>query len=262
MRSFQSVPQKVREGEVLINGHAVMAFLADYREDGGQYVVEDIIIAAGVQNDPRITPPAFINSNRAYIDELARVTKCKIDALIGMRSDGRYWCCHQVAVKLAAWVSPKLAVAFDRALIQFAKNCMSKTIEWIDKRGDSKIVAKHYNDMCDSDIDNPAGKDEGMKYGVMHNAIQKPFNSAQGGPSNTSTFKEINNVSSAMDAYDTPWLVGVTLARSVTISNVKRHGIRNLWKAKDEAEDNAKQISEKIGQLLNKSSGDSKLRNE
>ncbi len=252
MSALRNIPKKVLEGEVVVNGCSVMAFLADYREDGGKYVAEDIIAAAGASHDPRRNPATFINSNMAYLEELASSTKCKVSDLIGLGPDDRYWCTHQIAVRLAAWVSPKLAVAFDRALIQFAKQSMARACEWIDKRGEAKEVVRHFNNMIDHDIETPPGKEDGMKYGVLHNAIQKPFNKAIGGPSDTKAFKDLNGVSAAMDAYETPFIVGVTLARSVTIANVKDMGIHDLWDAKKEAEDNAQQIAEKIKQLRNK----------
>jgi hypothetical protein len=250
VKTLQGIPKKVLEGSVSINGHQVMAFLADFSETGGTYDAEKIIAAADGHDGH--SPPAFIAAKKVYLEELAKVTKCKVSDLIGLRSDGRYWCTHQVAVKLAAWVSTRLEVEFDRLLIAFAKRQMQRACEWIDKRADSKPVVQAFNHMVDTDIDTPLGKEDGIKYGVMHKAIQGAFNAAQGGPKDTKTFKELNGVPAAMDAYDTPFLVGVTLARSVTIANVKRKNLRNLWDAKPEAEDNAKQIAEKIAELLKK----------
>lgn len=249
MKSLKNVPARVRQGEVIINGIAVMAFLADFKDDGGIYVAEDIIKAACGGKNPSLTPQMFRNQNSQYLKELARVSGCGVDDLIGLRPDSRHWCRHQVAVQLARWISPKLAIAFDRLLIQFAKDRMAMAFDWVDKRADSKQVVFEFNRMIKEDIDTPSGRDDDVKYAMMHSAIQKPFNKALGGPSQTKAFKELNNVSSAMDAYDTTRLVAVSLARSTTTTNVRANKIRNLPDAVKVAGGHAQRINELVKQL-------------
>lgn len=251
MKTLKDVPKQVREGSIEINGVSIMAFLADFGEDGGIYSAENILDAVG-DGDPRRGAHAYIQANRPYLEELARVSKCTMDGLIGMRKDGRYWCVHQVAINYAGWLNPRIRVTVERAAIEFARSVLARSCEWVDKRGKATQIVHLYNEMIDKRIDIPPGKERGMKFGVMHNAIQGPIQEAFGGPSQTSTFKELNKVDAAMDAYPTPMLETANLARLVTKENIERKQISDLWVARDEAKDNAKKLAEVTRQLLNK----------
>jgi hypothetical protein len=252
-KSFEDVPETIRKGSlaVVVNGrvHEVMALLADAREDGGVYVADDIFDQFG-RDDERRGPSNYIKANEAYLSELASVSRCRVDNLIGLRKDGRYWCVHQVAVNYAGWLDKKVQVAIERAAIAFAKERLSKSFEWLDKRHLGTQTFVNLSTVIDQVVEDPPGLKRGAKFGLVHAGIQDPLHKAMGGPEKTSSFKERHGVVAAMDAYDIPWLNALNLSRSITASNIERKDLHDAWKARKEAIEISTELGEVTKRLL------------
>lgn len=228
----------------------LLAFLAGPSEDGTTVVADDIFDRFG-NGDQRLAPNRYIESNRAYLDELARVSGCEIKDLIGIRKDGRYWCVHQVAINYARWISPRLAVAFDAALIAFARDSLAKSYDWLEKRAAGTDTHRLLSNVIDKEVDDPPwARKKGAKYGVITKALQAPLNVAQGLPADTATAKKVKGVQAAMDAWDTPWLHAGNLSRSVLAVNIPKKKLRDAGKAADEAAAIATAYAELTKKLL------------